>query len=95
VRELLEMETVKATDIALVLPPALLSCGSIDILSEQLKIDRDRFAHVTDPGKDLFTSSLSYALDAVRSRELAKPGDIGLLISVGAGIDVGCALYYF
>jgi len=36
-----------------------------------------------------------YALEAVRSRGLARPGDAGLIITAGAGIEVGCAIYYF
>jgi 3-oxoacyl-[acyl-carrier-protein] synthase III len=94
VRELLEAEGLDPADIALVLPPPL-SCGSIDTLSEQLKIDHGRFVQVSGGEEDLFTSSLPYALDAVRCRKLAQPGDIGLIISAGAGIEVGCAVYYF
>jgi 3-oxoacyl-[acyl-carrier-protein] synthase III len=94
IRELLEAEGLDPADIALVMPPPL-SCGSLDTLSEALKVDRDRFVCVTGGGEDLFTSSLPYALDAVRCGRLAQPGDIGLIISVGAGIEVGCAVYYF
>jgi 3-oxoacyl-[acyl-carrier-protein] synthase III len=94
IRELLEAEGLDPADIALVIPPPL-SCGSIDTLSEELKVDRDRFVHVAGGGEDLFTSCLPYALDAVRCRGLAQPGAIGLIISAGAGIEVGCAVYYF
>jgi 3-oxoacyl-[acyl-carrier-protein] synthase III len=94
IRELLEAEGLDSADIALVIPPPL-SCASLDTLSEELKVDRDRFVHVAGGGEDLFTSSIPYALDAVRCRGLAQPGDIGLIISAGAGIEVGCAVYYF
>jgi hypothetical protein len=43
---------------------------------------------------DLFTSSLPYALEHVREQHLVEPGDIGLIINAGSGIQVGCAIYY-
>jgi 3-oxoacyl-[acyl-carrier-protein] synthase III len=94
VPELLAVEGLEESDVALVLPPQL-SSASIAELSARLKIARDRFVDVTRGGVDLFTSSLPYAFDAVLSRKLAQPGDIGLAISAGAGIEVGCAIYYF
>jgi 3-oxoacyl-[acyl-carrier-protein] synthase III len=94
VPELLAVEGLDLSDIALFIPPQL-SPGSIDELSAQLKVDRGRFVHVSDGGEDLFTSSVPYALEAVRCRGLAQPGDAGLIITAGAGIEVGCAIYYF
>jgi 3-oxoacyl-(acyl-carrier-protein) synthase III len=94
VPELVAMEGLDLSEVALFIPPPL-SRESIDKLSEQLKVDRDRFVQVTGSGEDLFTSSVPYALDAVRCRGLAQPGDIGVIISAGAGIEVGCAIYYF
>jgi 3-oxoacyl-[acyl-carrier-protein] synthase III len=94
VPELVAMEGLDLSEVALFIPPPL-SPESIDKLSEELKVDRERFVHVTGSGEDLFTSSVPYALDAVRCRGLAQPGDIGVIISVGAGIEVGCAIYYF
>ena len=31
----------------------------------------------------------------VREQGLVQPGDIGLIVAVGSGIQVGCATYYF
>lgn len=92
--DLLALEGLDLPDIALFLPPQL-SSGSIDKLSAELKVDRGRFVHVSGAGEDLFTSSVPYAFDAVRCRGLARPGDVGLIITAGAGIEVGCAIYYF
>jgi len=92
--ELLEAEGLDFSDIALFIPPQL-SPGSIDNLSAELQVDRSRFVDVTRSGEDLFTSSVPYALDAVRCRGLAQPGEAGLIITAGAGIEVGCAIYYF
>jgi 3-oxoacyl-[acyl-carrier-protein] synthase III len=45
--------------------------------------------------RDLYTSALPYAFQYVQEQQLVQPGDIGLIINVGAGIQVGCATYYF
>ncbi len=58
-----------------------------------MNISRDKFVDVAR--KDLFTSSLPYSLEHIREQHLVKPGDIGLIITVGSGIQVGCATYYF
>ena len=77
----------------IILPPQI-SSDFIDRLSKTMKLSRDRFVDVC-ANQDLFTSSLPYALQYVREQGRVQPGDIGLLISVGAGIQVGCATYYF
>ena len=94
IHELLDRERLQPSDIALFIPPPL-SPASIDFLSDKLRVGRDRFVQVNGGGEDLFTSAVPYALDTVRQRGLAQPGDIGLIISAGAGIEVGCAIYYF
>jgi 3-oxoacyl-[acyl-carrier-protein] synthase III len=94
VPELLAVEGLESDDITLVMPPQL-SSALITELSTRLQMKRHRFVELPRGGSDLFTSSLPYAFDTVLSRELARPGDIGLIISAGAGIEVGCAIYYF
>ena len=94
VPELLALEGLDRSDIALVMPPQM-SSGFIAELSAGLKIDQDRFVDVTRGDTDLFTSSVPYAFDAILRRGLAQPGDAGLIITAGAGIEVGCAIYYF
>jgi hypothetical protein len=44
---------------------------------------------------DLFTSSLPHTLQYIREHDRAGNGDVGLIINVGTGIQVGCAIYYF
>ena len=46
-------------------------------------------------GQDLYTSSLPHAADHAIRRQLVHPGDLALMLSVGSGIQVGCALYQF
>jgi 3-oxoacyl-[acyl-carrier-protein] synthase III len=93
VQELLRLEHLDLAQIKIVLPPQI-SAGFISRLSDTLAIDRTRLVDV-QAQHDLFTSSLAYTLQHVRKHKLVQPGDIGLIISVGSGIQVGCATYYF
>jgi 3-oxoacyl-[acyl-carrier-protein] synthase III len=94
VQELLQMEGLDFSNIDKIFPPQI-SSGFITRLSESLNIPRERFVDVTGEGPDLFTSSISYALENAYEQELVKPGDTGLMIAVGSGIQVGCAIYHF
>ena len=60
-----------------------------------IELPRDRFVDVSREGDDLFTSSIAYGFDALRREGSVGPGDLGLIVSVAAGIEVGCALYHF
>ena len=93
VSELLQREHLDMEQIKLVLPPQI-SSSFIDELARTLNVDRDKLVDV-HARHDLFTSSLPYALQQAYEQQLVKPGDIGLIISVGSGIQVGCATYYF
>lgn len=93
VEELLRVEQLDMAHIKVVLPPQI-STAFIDGLSNTMGVRREKFVD-TCTEHDLFTSSIPYALQYLRSRHLAQTGDIGLLITVGSGIQVGCATYYF
>jgi 3-oxoacyl-[acyl-carrier-protein] synthase III len=91
--ELLQIEQLDISQVKIILPPQI-SSSFIDGLSKLMEVKRDKFVDV-NASRDLFSSSLPYALHAVRSQGMTNAGDIGLLISVGSGIQVGCATYYF
>jgi amino acid adenylation domain-containing protein len=93
VGELLAIEGLDLSQIKVVLPPQI-STGFIDALSAAMPVEREKFVDV-QAQHNLLTSSLPYALQYARERQLVQPGDIALLISVGSGIQVGCATYYF
>ena len=88
------MHIVLSTLIKVILPPQI-SSSFISKLSDQMNVPKDKFVDIVQGGKDLFTSSLPYALDYVKEHHLADEGDVGLIISIGTGIQVGCAVYYF
>lgn len=94
VQELLQMEGLDLNSIDKIFPPQI-SSDFITQLSEKLNLPRERFVDVAGDGPDLFSSSLSYAFEHAVENELINPEDIGLMIAVGSGIQVGCAIYYF
>jgi len=94
VQELLSIEQLDISQVKLILPPQI-SPAFIAGLSEKMRLGKNRFVDVSRDDHDLFTSSLPYTLQYVREHKLAKPGDVGLIIAVGAGIQVGCATYHF
>jgi 3-oxoacyl-[acyl-carrier-protein] synthase III len=92
--ELLANEGLAWSDIRVVLPPQI-SSSFIGRLAWSLGVPRSRCVDAAAKDADLFTSSLPYALREFHERGSAEPGDIGLLLAVGAGIVVGAALYHF
>ena len=64
-------------------------------MSKKLTLSVGRFIDVVGNGPDYFSSSIPYAFEHAFRENLVNPGDIGLVISVGSGIQIGCAVYYF
>ena len=94
VAELLKRENLNFSQIKAIFPPQI-SKNFIGCLSRQLNVIHDKFVDIVTDGKDLFTSSMACAFGAARDSARVKTGDVGLVISVGTGIQVGCATYYF
>ena len=93
VEELLKLEGLEPADIAAVFPPHL-AAADLTEMARRINIPRARLVEV-DADADLFTSSVPYALDHALRHQQVKPGDIGLIVSVGSGVQVGCATYRF
>ncbi|HBY96861.1 MAG TPA: 3-oxoacyl-ACP synthase [Chloroflexi bacterium] len=94
VDELLALEGLDLAQISIVFPPQI-SSAFIARLSYKMTIPKKLFVDVAHDGPDFFTLSMAYALAHAQEHNLVKPGDIGLIINAGSGIQVGCAIYYF
>ncbi|HJW29627.1 MAG TPA: 3-oxoacyl-[acyl-carrier-protein] synthase III C-terminal domain-containing protein, partial [Saprospiraceae bacterium] len=94
VQELLQIEGLDLSSIDKIFPSQI-SSNFIKRLSEKLNLPLEKFIDVVGEGPDLFSSSLAYAFEHAVENGLVKPGDTGLMIAVGSGIQVGCAIYYF
>ena len=94
VKDLLQMEGLDLNRIDMIFPPQI-SSGFITRLSDALNLPRERFVDVVGEGPDFFTSSLPYSMEFAYEKGIVKSGDTGLVISVGSGIQAGCAIYHF
>jgi 3-oxoacyl-[acyl-carrier-protein] synthase III len=94
VAELLAIEGLGLGRITAMFPPQM-SPSFVSALSEQMGVPRAKFVDLADDGKDLYTSSAAYALRHALEQKRVGPGDVGLIIGVGSGVQVGCAIYYF
>ena len=91
---LLREQELSIGDIALILPPQI-SPSFVDKLPETLGANKEKVINVAEAGFDYFGSSLPYSLAYIRMKNLATSGQAGLIINVGSGLQVGCAIYYF
>ncbi len=94
VAELLSVEGLALDTIARIFPPHR-SRSFVVELSRAVGLPLDRFVFLPDESRDYFTSSLAATLEAAYAAGLVGPGDIGLLIAAGAGVQIGCATYHF
>ena len=93
VGELLKLEAIAPSDIAAVFPPHL-SQADREELATRLGIASSLFvAPATDT--DPFSSSVPHGLQHAWQYGLVSSGDVGLIVSVGSGLQVGCTTYRF
>jgi 3-oxoacyl-[acyl-carrier-protein] synthase III len=93
VDEFLGQEHVDRRDLKLVFPPQI-SSAFVTRLGQALALPPDHLVNVAN-GKDYFTASMVCGLRQARDAGRVQRGDLGLIIGVGTGIQVGCALYRF
>jgi 3-oxoacyl-[acyl-carrier-protein] synthase III len=94
VAEILDVEGMAIESVARVFPPHRSHSFAAE-LARALRFSLDRFVLLADYRRDYYTSSLAATLETARASGLVKPGDVGLLIAAGAGVQVGCATYHF
>jgi 3-oxoacyl-[acyl-carrier-protein] synthase III len=92
--EFLDRENLNLSDLNVIFPPQF-SKPFIARLNERLQLPKGVCVDVAHLSKDLFTSSLAYGLKYAFESNMIHPGNFGLIISVGSGIQVGCAVYEF
>jgi phthiocerol/phenolphthiocerol synthesis type-I polyketide synthase C len=93
VEELLQLEGLDRSEIAVVFPPFLPTADRTK-LAPRIGIPSSRFIDLSADA-DPFSSSLPYGLEQAWRDKLVSSGDIGLIVSVGSGLQVGCATYRF
>jgi 3-oxoacyl-[acyl-carrier-protein] synthase III len=94
VEQRLAREGLDRANIAVVLPP-LTSTAFVSRLADVLRLPAARMVYPPAGARDLYTSSLAVALQVLGARRGLQSGDVGLILGVGSGIQVGCATYHF
>lgn len=94
VEELLSIEDLQLTQIDRIFPPQR-SSSFVLALAEALDVPHEICVDAVQCEGDLLTSSIPFAWQVAYDSNHIKEGDLGLIISVGSGIQVGCALYHF
>ena len=90
----LETQHLDTNDIAVFLPPQL-SARFVDLFAEMLEVERERCVDVTSQDGDLFTAAVPLCWPEVAKNGTVGHGDLGLIVNVAAGLEVGCATYHF
>jgi len=90
VEDFLREQGISADAIRLVLPSQR-SPKFVELLAGALRWPAERF--VSLGAGDYFTSSLGYGFARMQQEYQLAAGDLVLLVEVGAGIQVACALY--
>ena len=80
--------------IRVVVPPQI-SSEFVSALRDRVSLEAAHIVDLAGDGKDYSTSSLALGFRHACDEGLGKAGDIGLMIAVGPGVQVGAALYYF
>jgi 3-oxoacyl-[acyl-carrier-protein] synthase III len=93
VTQYLNAERISKSQIKAVFPPQI-SKAFVKRLQNALGIPSEVMIGIAK-NNDYYTSSTLYSMQAAFDRKQVSKGDIGLIINVGTGIQVACALYRF
>lgn len=94
VAEFIDIADFRLDDIDVVIAPQI-SSHFLAALAARLNVSRSVVIDVVDGGSDLHTSSIPAAIQYCREKSVVSRGQVGLLIAAGAGVQIGCATYYF
>ncbi len=94
VDKLLDETGYRLNDFDVVLPPQI-SPSFTQNLAGRLNLSPGCLVHLPRPHQDLYTSSLAHSLEALHHSRRVPPGGRGLILEVGAGIQVACGIYYW
>lgn len=94
VEDFLLNKKLRPEEINFVFPPQI-SSNFISELDSRLEFPNATLIDAVGEDPDLFTSSIPYSFECAYNKGLVSPGDTALIIAVGSGIQVGCAIYNF
>jgi 3-oxoacyl-[acyl-carrier-protein] synthase III len=93
-RQFLSEQGLTTSDIRWLLPPQI-SAAFVSEVTSRLGFSEDNVIDVTSQDLDLATSATPLAIQAAQANARLTAGDLGLIVNVGSGVQVACALYQF
>jgi len=90
----LKEQQLTLDELKYIFPPQISSAFAAS-LAAALQAPADMLVDVAQEGLDYATSSTMAGMEAVLNAGSTRPGDLGLVINAGSGIQVACALYQF
>lgn len=94
VRQFLTEQGLTTGDFDWLLPPQISSKFTCEVI-QRLGFAAETTIDVSDDGLDLATSATPVAMQAALADERVSKGDLGLIVNVGSGVQVACAIYRF
>ena len=94
VSRFLREQGVSRDEIRFLIPPQI-SPAFVRAVSQELDLPNAETIDVSSEDGDLATSSTPAAMQAIVENNIAEKGDVGLIINIASGGQVGCALYQF
>ena len=94
IKELLDTENLSADDISFVFPSQI-SEYFLNKLPEKIHFSAEKIINLNHKYTDTLTTSVFLSLKHLLDNKLILPGQKVILLTVGSGITVGAAIYYF
>ncbi len=94
IKELLDTENLSADDISFVIPSQI-SEYFLNKLPEKVSFSAEKIINLIHKYTDTLTTSVFLSLKHLLDNKVIKPGQKVILLTVGSGITVGAAIYYF
>ncbi|MFC2161944.1 3-oxoacyl-ACP synthase III family protein [Acidobacteriota bacterium] len=94
IKEVLDKENLKADDISFVFPSQI-SEYFLSELPKQISFSAEKIINLSLKYGDTLTTSVFLSLKYLLDKKVIQPGQKVILLTVGAGITVGAAIYSF
>lgn len=81
-------------DFRFLIPPQI-SAEFVDAVRNKLEFSEQNTVDVSESDGDLLSSATPAAFASILNKQLAKLGDLALIVNIASGGQVGCAVYQF
>ncbi len=94
VSHFLEEHAFEVADFRFLIPPQV-SPEFVAAVRNRLEFSEQKTIDVSESDGDLLSSATPASIAKILNEQLAKPGDLALIVNIACGGQVGCAIYRF